>query len=61
MSKTSALPKQKRIALVAHDERKKDLLEWINFKKTTLGGHFLYATGKMIAENTGLPVKRLNA
>ncbi len=62
MSITSALPEQKRIALVAHDGRKKDLLEWINFNKSTLSGHFLYATGttgKMIADKTGLPVKRL--
>lgn len=62
MSTTSALPEQKRIALVAHDGRKKDLLAWINFNKSTLASHFLYATGttgKMIAEKTGLPVKRL--
>jgi len=62
MSKKSHLPQQKRIALVAHDGRKDDLLEWINFNKTTLSGHFLFATGttgKMIADNTGLPVKRL--
>jgi methylglyoxal synthase len=53
---------QKRIALVAHDGRKNDLLEWITFNKTTLSSHFLFATGttgKMIADNTGLPVKRL--
>jgi methylglyoxal synthase len=62
MSIKSHLPQQKRIALVAHDGRKNDLLEWINFNKTTLSSHFLFATGttgKMIADNTGLPVKRL--
>jgi methylglyoxal synthase len=60
--KTLPLPTQKRIALVAHDGRKKDLLDWVNFNKTTLGRHFLFGTGttgKIIAENTGLPVQRL--
>ncbi|MFN2145371.1 MAG: methylglyoxal synthase [Anaerolineales bacterium] len=62
MSKTKPLPKQKRIALVAHDGRKADLLDWVKFNKTTLSEHFLFGTGttgKIIAENTGLPVKRL--
>ncbi|MEJ2759309.1 MAG: methylglyoxal synthase [Anaerolineales bacterium] len=62
MKNSSPFPKQKRIALVAHDGRKKDLLAWVQFNKTTLSGHFLYGTGttgKIIAENTGLPVKRL--
>ncbi|MCB2180008.1 methylglyoxal synthase [bacterium] len=62
MKTSSPLPKQKRIALVAHDGRKKDLLAWVQFNKFTLQGHFLYGTGTtggIIAENTGLPVKRL--
>jgi methylglyoxal synthase len=60
--KTSKIPKQKRIALVAHDGRKKDLLAWVEFNKGTLGGHFLLGTGttgKLIAEKTGLPVEAL--
>jgi len=59
---TAPLPVQKRIALVAHDGRKKDLLEWVKFNKTTLSHHFLYGTGttgRLIAENTGLPVQAL--
>lgn len=62
MIKSKPLPKQKRIALVAHDGRKADLLDWVLFNKTTLSEHFLFGTGttgKIIAENTGLPVKRL--
>lgn len=39
--KSSPLPVQKRIALVAHDRRKKDLLDWVKFNKSTLSGHFL--------------------
>jgi methylglyoxal synthase len=36
---------QKRIALVAHDARKQDLLEWVRFNKGTLSHHTLYGTG----------------
>jgi methylglyoxal synthase len=60
--KTSKIPKQKRIALVAHDGRKKDLLAWAEFNKGTLSGHILLGTGttgKLIAEETGLPVEAL--
>jgi methylglyoxal synthase len=37
--------KRKKIALVAHDHRKEDLLEWVNFNKYLLSLHELYATG----------------
>lgn len=62
MSKTSTIPKQKRIALVAHDGRKQDLLSWVEFNKGTLSGHFLMGTGttgKLISDETGLPVETL--
>lgn len=36
---------QKRIALVAHDNRKKDLLEWVNWNRKTLSCHQLFCTG----------------
>jgi len=61
-NKSAPLPIQKRIALVAHDGRKKDLLDWVKFNKSTLSKHFLFGTGttgKIIAEATGLPVQRL--
>ncbi|MEE8640360.1 MAG: methylglyoxal synthase [bacterium] len=51
---------KKKIALVAHDGRKQDLLEWVKFNVGTLGEHELYATGttgKVIAEETGLDVR----
>ena len=36
---------RKRIALVAHDNKKKDLTEWAVFNRRTLSKHRLYATG----------------
>jgi len=42
---TNTLPKRKRIALIAHDDRKQDLLEWVRFNKVKLSRHEVYATG----------------
>jgi methylglyoxal synthase len=36
---------KKRIALVAHDNKKRDLLEWVGYNQGTLSRHVLYATG----------------
>jgi methylglyoxal synthase len=55
------MDKQKRIALVAHDGRKDDLLAWVKYNQSTLSEHLLSATGttgKVVMEETGLPVKR---
>jgi methylglyoxal synthase len=52
--------KQKNIALIAHDHRKKDMIEWASRNKDRLSGHFLCGTGTtatLIAEQTGLPVR----
>jgi methylglyoxal synthase len=54
---------QKRsIALVAHDNKKDDLVEWADFNKETLALHNLYATGntgKRVMEKTGLKINLL--
>jgi methylglyoxal synthase len=39
------MKKSKNIALVAHDFRKKDMLEWVDFNYKTLLGHQLICTG----------------
>jgi methylglyoxal synthase len=55
---------QKKIALIAHDARKPDLLEWIEFNRETLSGHILFATGttgNLIVKETGLPVVRFKS
>jgi methylglyoxal synthase len=36
---------KKKIALIAHDNKKADLLEWVKFNRGTLLKHELYATG----------------
>lgn len=54
------LKKQKHIALIAHDNRKDDLIRWVKAKSDILCRHFLCGTGTtahLITENTGLPVK----
>ncbi len=39
------MEQHKRIALVAHDNRKKDLVEWVEYNYKTLLGHRLICTG----------------
>jgi methylglyoxal synthase len=53
MNKTS------RIALVAHDHKKRDLLEWADYNRQLLCDQVLYATGttgRMLSEELGLHV-----
>ncbi|HYB74352.1 MAG TPA: methylglyoxal synthase [Candidatus Sulfotelmatobacter sp.] len=40
-----AIEPRKRIALVAHDNKKRDLLEWAQFNRDLLAQHELFATG----------------
>lgn len=52
----------RKIALVAHDGKKRDLVEWARFNRGTLAKHTLFATGttgRIIEEELGLPVQRL--
>ena len=42
---THARTKRMRIALVAHDNKKQELLDWARFNRDLLARHELYATG----------------
>jgi len=50
-----------RVALIAHDQKKDDLLEFVRANREVFARHQLVATGttgKLIASQTGLPVER---
>lgn len=57
---TMEIGRVKKIALVAHDGKKTELVDWCDRNKDVLKGHFLCGTGttaRLISEKTGLPVK----
>jgi methylglyoxal synthase len=58
------LGRQKKIALVAHDNKKKDLLEWARWNRVTLAKHTIYATGttgRILEEELGFPIIKLQS
>ena len=58
------LPKQKSIALIEHDNKKQEIIDWCLANKQILEHHFLCGTGttaKMIADKTGLPIRGYNS
>jgi methylglyoxal synthase len=53
------LPIRRRIALVAHDNKKEDLREWARYNQGLLARHTLFATsstGRMLQDELGLGV-----
>ena len=62
MTQDRKLGSRKRIALVAHDNKKKDLIDWAEFNKVSLARHELLATGttgKLLEDQLDRPVKKL--
>ncbi len=60
--KQVTLGAKKNIALIAHDNKKHDMVAWCKEHKSELLNHGLYATGTtgmIIEESTGLPIKKL--
>ena len=52
------------IALVAHDNKKLDLVEWARANRTTLSHHKLLATsstGELLEAELGIPIDRLHS
>src|SRR6202048_3940328 len=55
---------QKKIVLVAHDEKKQDMLEWARFNKELLVQHQLYATGttgRLLEHELGIAIHKLQS
>ena len=53
-----------RIALIAHDKKKNEIIEIAKVYKDVLAGHELYATGTtgtLIMGETGLPIHRMKS
>src|SRR4030066_1739120 len=58
------MDKRKKIVLVAHDNKKPDLLAWARFNKDLLAGHTLFATGTtgaLLQKELALDVERLQS
>lgn len=59
MRELNDIKKQKHIALVAHDGKKIQLINWIKVNRELLSNHFLCGTGttaRMIIQETSLPI-----
>ncbi len=53
-----------KIALVAHDNKKQDLLDWAKYNKVLLKQHELYATGttgKLLEQELGIEIHKLQS
>jgi methylglyoxal synthase len=62
MAVTRKIKSVKRIAMVAHDNKKAEIVDWATYNKDVLKEHELFATGttgRMIEERLNLPVNKL--
>ncbi len=54
----------KHVALVAHDNKKQDLLDWARYNRDLLAHHTIYATGttgKLLEQELGFPILKLQS
>lgn len=61
MTAPSPIVARKRLALIAHDHRKADLLDWARYNRETLARHDLHGTGTtgaVLSDELGLEVHR---
>ena len=59
-----AMAHDKKIALVAHDNKKADLVEWAKFNRNLLAHHEVYATGttgRILEKELGIPINKLQS
>lgn len=55
---------QKRIALIAHDNKKRDLLEWAKYNRELIAQHALFATGttgELLERELGVEITKLQS
>src|SRR5665647_2732409 len=64
MPKTALIKREKKIALIAHDNKKEDMMEWARYNIGTLQQHLLYATGttgRLLKKELGLEITVLES
>jgi methylglyoxal synthase len=62
--KTISMEPNKKIALVAHDNKKRDLVEWSQFNRDLLARHKVFATGTtgvLLERELGFPINKLQS
>lgn len=62
--KKIAMEHDKKIALIAHDHKKRDLVEWAKFNRTLLAHHRIYATGTtgaLLEQELGFGITKLQS
>ncbi|GAA0531099.1 methylglyoxal synthase [Chitinophaga japonensis] len=62
MQAAKSLKARKRVALIAHDHKKQELIEWAVYNKAVLSRHELYATGttgRLLEDHLDIPVRKL--
>jgi methylglyoxal synthase len=62
--KKIAMELDKKIALVAHDNKKSDLVEWAKYNRVLLAHHRLYATGttgEILERELGVTIHKLQS
>jgi methylglyoxal synthase len=62
--KKVSMEHDKKIALVAHDNKKRDLVEWAKFNRDLLAHHDVYATGTtgtILEKELGFPITKLQS
>ncbi len=62
MENIKKLNARKHIALIAHDHKKHELIDWATYNKRVLGNHELYATGttgKLLEDALGVTITKM--
>lgn len=58
------IQRDKKVALVAHDNEKRDLVEWAKYNRDLLAHHTVYATGTtgvLLERELGFPIRKLQS